>query len=153
MKNLERYRAAFHVLSAIGDGRMLCVSQRNREVQYIMSSHHLGLTDHVRVALWPSIPVLILLVWLLVTYAIFPANVTDRHYLTVSPVIGFIFITVYTPAPPFGNSGETNPALRSHLSSPRRANLKNVIIKSLQMTWGMTQGVLQWESHYSSGHG
>ncbi|KAJ5618923.1 hypothetical protein N7510_002907 [Penicillium lagena] len=53
-----------------------------------------GLTDDVRIELWPSIPVLILLVWLLVTYAIFPANVTDRHYLAVSPTIGFVCISI-----------------------------------------------------------
>lgn len=56
-----------------------------------------GLIDGVRVQLWLGLPILILLVWLLVTYTVFPANVTDRHYLSVAPVIGFVCITVIAP--------------------------------------------------------
>ena len=55
---------------------------------------HLGLVDDVRLALWPSIPVFVALVWLLTTYAIFPAAVTERHYLNVAPIIGLMCISV-----------------------------------------------------------
>lgn len=54
----------------------------------------LVLIDDAQAALWPAIPVLVALVWLLLTYAIFPANMTDCHYLSVSPVVGFFCITV-----------------------------------------------------------
>jgi len=54
----------------------------------------IGLVDDIRLALWPSIPVFIALVWLLATYAIFPAAVTERHYLNVAPVIGLMCISV-----------------------------------------------------------
>lgn len=54
----------------------------------------LDLIDDAQVALWPGIPVIVALVWLLLTYAIFPANMTDCHYLSVSPLIGFFCITV-----------------------------------------------------------
>lgn len=53
-----------------------------------------GLIDEQRIALWPCIPVLILLFLFLLTFAIFPANMTGRHYLSTSPLIGFVFITV-----------------------------------------------------------
>ncbi|OQE26743.1 hypothetical protein PENSTE_c005G07109 [Penicillium steckii] len=52
------------------------------------------LVDDVRLALWPSIPVFVALVWLLTTYAIFPAAVTERHYLNVAPIIGLMCISI-----------------------------------------------------------
>ncbi|KAL4889789.1 beta-lactamase/transpeptidase-like protein [Aspergillus ambiguus] len=52
------------------------------------------LVDDVRLALWPSIPVLLSLVWLLITYAIFPTHLTERHYLNVAPVVGFVCISI-----------------------------------------------------------
>lgn len=55
-----------------------------------------GLADDARIAVWTSIPVLVLLIWSLATFAIFPAHITGRHYLSISPLVGFFFITVRT---------------------------------------------------------
>lgn len=60
--------AASHVRPAIGDGKTFNVSTtRNKLLPW--TKRPPGLTDEVRIELWPSIFVLILLVWLLVTYA------------------------------------------------------------------------------------
>ncbi|KAJ5581105.1 hypothetical protein N7450_007406 [Penicillium hetheringtonii] len=86
VKILAASHAAFHVQLVIGDGRMSIHLLANKLTI-------IGLVDDIRLALWPSIPVFIALVWLLATYAIFPAAVTERHYLNVAPVIGLMCIS------------------------------------------------------------
>lgn len=53
-----------------------------------------GLIDDQNLALWPSIGVLFLLVLLLVTFVVLPVSATERHYLTTSPLLGFLLMSV-----------------------------------------------------------
>jgi len=50
--------------------------------------------EKLEVASWCALVVLVTTVAMLVTYVVLPANITSRHYLTTTPLVGFIFLCV-----------------------------------------------------------
>ncbi|KIM98315.1 hypothetical protein OIDMADRAFT_69599, partial [Oidiodendron maius Zn] len=50
--------------------------------------------EKLKVASWCALVVLVTTVAMLVTYVVLPANITSRHYLTTTPLVGFIFLCV-----------------------------------------------------------
>lgn len=46
---------------------------------------------------WLAVVVLVLMVLSALTYICLPVSDTQRHYLTSSPLMGFIFMSVWTP--------------------------------------------------------
>ncbi|GAD94411.1 hypothetical protein UREG_07549 [Paecilomyces variotii No. 5] len=73
-----------------------------------------GLVDDQNLALWPSIAVLFLLVLLLLTFAVLPASATERHYLTTSPLLGFLLMSIAFLIPSKDKPQECYDAITPH---------------------------------------
>lgn len=93
---------------------------------------------------WLALIVLVFVVIGALTYILLPAEDTRRHYLMISPLMGFVFMPVRPNNPYFAItagefwSADLNPVFSSHSSSPSGALLANATTQSHQITGSLT---------------